>query len=328
VSAAGPGAPRVERAIRVAGRTIRFRGEPALVTKALGPVVALEERPSPTPSGPDVVVNVGPAAPTARPRPGTRPEDAVVYEPDPVAPRVRAAGVGVATLERDGSVTIGVDPGAPEGDTTAELVTIPALAERLRRDGAFLLHAAVVAPPDAAGSAFLVPASRGSGKTTLSLSLRRAGWRLLSDDRGWLSGPPERATVDPWPEAPRVGDRSLFLLPPHVRPGLRDERTGKAPVPSLTPPRLAAPVAVAGVCLPRLVDGPGGRVARVAGAAALAALAREAVVATAPETAAAALRFVAALLARVPAYEVEVGDDPRALATALAAALSASRKAT
>ena len=267
-------------------------------------------------------MDVRPAA-LSRPRPpsGTRPEDAVVFEPDVRAPRVRAEGLGVATLEPDGSVALELDPGAPEGDATAEYVTIPALAERLRRDGVFLLHAAVVRPPGADARALLVPASRGRGKTTLSLSLRREGWHLLSDDRGWLLGPPERATIDPWPEAPRVGDRSLFLLPSDVRPGLRDERTGKAPIPSLTPPRVGTPLPVAGVLLPRLVEGPGGRVGRIAGATVLAAVAREAVVATDPQTAAAALRLVAALLARVPSFEADVGDDPRALAAAVAAAV-------
>ena len=313
------------RTLRAAGRIIRFRGPPELVARALGPLVALEVGNAPDETPRDVVVDVGPAARSSpRPPAGTRPEDAVRYESDPVAPRVCAPGLAVATLRPDGSIALELDAGAPDGDATAEHATIPALAERLRRDGTLLLHAAILKAPGAEGPTILVPAARGSGKTTLSLSLRRAGWRLLSDDRGWLVGPPERATIDPWPEAPRVGDRSLFLLPPHVRPGPRDERAGKAPVPALTPPRLDAPLPVEAVCLPRLVDGPGGRVARVAGATVLAAVAREAVVATAPETAAAALRFVAALLARVPAFEVEVGDDPGARAAAVAATIAAA----
>lgn len=318
------GGAGAERALRAAGRIVRFRGPPALLARALGPLAALETDDPPAPTPEDVVVDVGPAARTRpRPPPGTRPEDAVVFEADPVAPRVRADGLGVATLRADGGVALELDPAAPDGDATAELLAIPALAERLRRDGVFLLHAAIVAPPGAGAAAWLVPAARGSGKTTLSLSLRRAGWRLLSDDRGWLAGPPERATADPWPEAPRVGDRSLFLLPPHVRPGPRDERTGKAPVPALTPPRLDAPVVVLGVLLPRLVEGAGGRVERAAGARVLAAFAGETVVATAGETASAALRFVAALLARVPAFAVEVGDDPARLAAAVGAVAEA-----
>jgi hypothetical protein len=117
-----------------------------------------------------------------------------------------------------------------------------------------------------------------------------------------------------------VGDRSLFLLPPHAAPGPRDARTGKAPVPALTPPRVRAPLAVAGVLVPRLADGAGGALERLSGAAALAEVVPHAVVSTDPRTARAALSFVAALLASRPVLRADVGDDPERLAAAVRAA--------
>jgi hypothetical protein len=224
-------------------------------------------------------------------------------------------------VQRDGGpVLVRVRPGAPASDAVAEGLVIPALAERLRREGVLLVHAAVLAREGPAPRrAWLVPAARGGGKTTLALSLRGRGFALLSDDRGFLFGAPEAARVDPWPEAPRVGDRSLFLLPPHVAPGPRDPRTGKAPVPALTPPRLSAPLEVAGVLVPRLVDGAGGGVAPLSGATALAEVVPHAVVATDPATARASLAWVGAFLSARPVLRVDVGDDPERLAAAVRA---------
>src|SRR5439155_19690108 len=141
-----------------------------------------------------------------------------------------------------------------------------------------------------------------------------------ADDRACLSGTHEAPFVDPWPEAPRVGDRSLFLLPPGIAPGPRDPRSGKSPVPSLTPPRLPAPVAIAGVLLPRLVDGPGGDVRPVRGARALAAVVSQAVVATDDRTASETLQFLAQALGSLPVLEAEAGDDPARLSAAVLSA--------
>jgi len=307
------------RTLRIADRLVEVGGEPDLFDRALGPLAALIAPAARVAPGGALALHVARAArSTPGPPPGSAREDAVVFEPAADGVRVRAAGVGCATWSESGPITLEIEPDAPDGDAFAERVTIPALAERLRREGIRLIHAAVA---DGPFGVHLVPAQGGRGKTTLALSLRRAGWRLLADDRGWLVGSPGRAQVDPWPEAPRVGDRSLFLLPGGVAAGPRDERTGKAPVPALTPPRLDAPVGIAGVLLPGLVDGPGGLVEPARGARPLAAVAAQAVVATSPDSARASLDFVAALLARVPAFDVEVGDDPERLAHGLSRAL-------
>lgn len=319
--AGSTGRTQAPPAIRIAADIVRFRGDAALVARALGPLRALED-PS-APRSTDILAEVVRAASrTPWPPAGTPPEEAVVFEERDGAVRVRAPGVGVATLRQGGSLFIEVDPAAPDGDAVAERVTIPALAERMRRSGSFLLHAAILRVPQPGSGVVVIPAARGSGKTTLALSLRRERWSMLSDDRGWLTGALGRAEIDPWPEPPRVGDRSLFLLPPHARPGLRDERTGKAPVPGLAPPRLDRTCPVVAVLLPRLVGGPGGRVVPARGAEALAAVVSQMVVATARDTTGRSFRFAAAMMSRTPAFTVEVGDDPAALARAVEAVLA------
>ncbi len=313
------GRTQVPRTIRIGHVTARFRGDPALVERALGPLAALEERSVARTA--DLVVEVSPAAQSAPlPAAGTAPEVAVAFETADGESRVRAPGIGSATWRAAGGLSIELDPAAPEGDAVAERLTIPALAEYLRHSGVYLIHAAILRMPSPATGVVVVPASRGGGKSTLSLSLRRHGWILLSDDRGWLTGDPTRAEIDPWPEAPRVGDRSLFLLPPYAAPGLRDERTGKAPVFGLTPPRVDQLFSVVGVLLPRLVEGPGGGVRPARGADALAAVVSQMVVATVPETTHAAFDFAVAMTGRMRAFIVEVGDDPATLARNVAAA--------
>jgi hypothetical protein len=325
VSVAGStGRTPVPRSIRIADRIVRFPGDAALVARALGPLRALDEPSVSRPADLEAEVALA-ATSTALPPAGTPPEDAVVFEERDGAVRVRAPGVGVATLRADGGLRLEVDPEAPDGDAVAERLTIPALAESLRRAGVYLVHAAILRVPSPGLGVVVIPAARGGGKTTLALSLRRAHWSMLSDDRGWLTGAPGQPEIDPWPEPPRVGDRSLFLLPPHARPGLRDERTGKAPVPGLAPPRLDRTCPVVAVLLPRLVGGPGGRVAPAQGAAALAAVVSQMVVATARDTTGGSFRFAAAMMAHMPAFTVEVGDDPATLARAVEAVLAPGR---
>lgn len=300
--------------LRVGTILVEITGPAPLLARALGPLRALELGDSPGDGATTTVQRVHLVEATAVPPPQSPRTTRYVAGPPE---RIETDGVGVATLPLAppppggppvGALKIALAPDLPDNDLAAERLLIPALAEALRRRGAYLLHAACVRPPGRDG-VWLVPAARGSGKTTLSLMLRRAGHTLLSDDRVFLLGDDARF-VDPWPEAPRVGDRSLYLLPPDVAPGPRDPGMGKAPVPALTPPRLDAPLPVLGVMLPRLVDGQGGDVREVGGAAALAAVATQSVVATTASASGATLKAVAALLAAVPCLAVTVGIEP------------------
>ena len=221
-------------------------------------------------------------------------------------------GVGGARIARGGAVEAFGAEEAPAGDAFAERVTIPALAERLRQDGVRLVHAAAVSEEPEAG-AWIVPGARGAGKTTLALALARLGATLWTDDRAFLCGDPRHPRVDPWPEPPRVGDRTRFLLPAGAQTAQRDPRTGKALVEALRPPRAKAPLRLAGVLLPRLVEGPGGVRGRPSGARLLSALTAQVVVANDEATAAATLAWLAKALAMLPAIDVDVGSDPERL---------------
>ena len=315
------------RLLRIGPCRVSCAGPADAIARALGPLAALEGAGAPTAAPPALValrVRWDDATTSAGTAAGTLSSETRYVASGP-ASTIVARGRGEAMLSPDGALDARLPTDAPEGDAVAESVTIPALAERLRRDGVRLVHGAVLLAPDRR-TALLVPAARGGGKTTLSLSLRRHGWTMLSDDRAWLGGDPAAAWVDAWPEAPRVGDRSLFLVPPGLAAGPRDARTGKAPVPGLTPPRLPDPVPLGVVALPRLVPGRGGEVRRIRGAAALAPVLSQCVVATDPATAAATMRFVADLLGRLPLHEVDVGDDPAALASASDALASSARQ--
>ena len=304
--------------LRAAGVRVRIEAPAGALRRVVGPLSALEHL---DPGTEDllVVAEPGPVPHEAVAAAGADAPSTGAWVAGKGGPWLVAPGVGVARVPPEGPLAVFGAEAATAPDAFAEHVTIPALADALRRRGVRLIHAAVLVPRGG-GGAWLVPAARGGGKTTLSLSLRGRGWSLLSDDRAFLLGTPEAPAVDAWPEAPRVGDRSLFLLPPGIAPGPRDPRTAKSAVPSLTPPRLPAPLAVSGVLLPRLVDGPGGEVRPVRGARALAAVVSQAVVATDAQTASETLQFLARALASLPVLEVDTGDHPARLSIAVLSA--------
>jgi hypothetical protein len=70
------------------------------------------------------------------------------------------------------------------------LFTIP-LAELLKREGRFMVHAAGLARD---GRGLLVPGASGAGKTTLTLALLRSGFGFLADDTVFLTQRPRGAT--------------------------------------------------------------------------------------------------------------------------------------
>ena len=90
--------------------------------------------------------------------------------------------------------TLAVDPGGRRVYGNLDPVTVTehnpnfftvaiftlALFEALRFFGLYYLHAAVLSGPDGAG--YLISGNSGSGKTSLTLSLIKSGFRYLSDD--------------------------------------------------------------------------------------------------------------------------------------------------
>lgn len=98
-----------------------------------------------------------------------------------------------------------------------------------------LLHSAVV---ERHGQAVILPATPGSGKSTLCAALVSRGWRLLSDEFGLLN--PENRMILPFPRAAPLKNNSIDVIrayAPDANLGPRFERTRKGTVEHLFPPQ-------------------------------------------------------------------------------------------
>ncbi len=89
------------------------------------------------------------------------------------------------------------------------LFTIP-LMELLKRRQYYSLHAAGVSMN---GVGLLIPGTSGAGKTTLSLTLLRAGWDILSDDMLFLADVPGGVEVLAFPDVIDVTDNTMRFFP-------------------------------------------------------------------------------------------------------------------
>lgn len=88
-----------------------------------------------------------------------------------------------------------------------------ALDQVLTANGHAMVHAACVETPNKAGRVIL-HASSGTGKTTTSLALVGAGWRLCTDDATVLSpNPPGSVIVRGVPRAIKIHRNSAGMLP-------------------------------------------------------------------------------------------------------------------
>ena len=100
-------------------------------------------------------------------------------------------------------------------DIIGQMIVLPLLLETLREYGFVSLHAAALAHGD---RAVLFPAETGAGKTTLTLALLRAGFRLLSDDcpllRRTETGVVAHAFAEPLHVFPNVQHFFPEVVPP------------------------------------------------------------------------------------------------------------------
>ncbi|MET9956027.1 hypothetical protein ABZ135_31405 [Streptomyces sp. NPDC006339] len=102
------------------------------------------------------------------------------------------------------------------GTDETELATASArLARELVRaqllaDGWAILHASAVTSPD--GATILTLGDKGAGKTTTALTLARAGWHLLANDRVFARVEDGIVRVLPWPSAAAFGFGLLDAL--------------------------------------------------------------------------------------------------------------------
>ena len=121
-----------------------------------------------------------------------------------------------------------------------------------------MLHAAVV---ERDGSALILPALPGSGKSTLCAALALRGWRLLSDEFGLVE--PAAGRVSPLPRAVPLKNESISVireLAPNARLGPLYPETRKGTVAHLSPPgdslrRQLDPATPRWIVFPRFVKG-------------------------------------------------------------------------
>ncbi|HYT81488.1 MAG TPA: hypothetical protein VEQ37_20010 [Actinomycetota bacterium] len=121
--------------------------------------------------------------------------------------------------------------------------------QTVRRSGDFLIiHAGSVCTP--AGEGVLLPADAGSGKTTLTTGLVRAGFGYLSDEGGCID--PASGTLYPYPRALslKFGHRKVF--PDLYR---NDNGWGAGEERHLSPAEIR-PAAIAGPCRVRYIIAP------------------------------------------------------------------------
>jgi hypothetical protein len=197
---------------------------------------------------------------------------------------------------------------ADEVLATHPLLTI-ALVETMKRFERFPLHAAGLA---LAGKGVLIPGASGSGKSTTSVTLVRAGFDFLSDDTVFLTSSPDGIWVAGFPDEVDVTDHTVAripelghlagtpLLPGREKYGFRVEDVfGVTPLTGCRPAVLLAP---------QVVDGPGSELEPLAPSEALMALLPN-VLLTDPVASQAHLDMLATLVESVPCLRFRVGSD-------------------
>lgn len=146
--------------------------------------------------------------------------------PDPPNPGAGFEGLSVSFPQGEPrTALLFIDPSRRKKELDAAIGA--ALYMALRREGRLDLHAAALVPPSERTGAVLIAGAKGVGKSSLTLSLARAGWRFLSDDY-----------VLAWRDEARIRlgclRSTLYLTPDAVErlpaqrpPGRAVPRTGK-----------------------------------------------------------------------------------------------------
>lgn len=169
-----------------------------------------------------------------------------------------------------------------------------------------LVHAAAA---EHAGTAVILPARMGSGKTTLVAALVRAGMRYVTDEAVAID--PETLGVHPYPKALSLGAGSWDLLP-DLRPAVDAaterylESTWHVDPLGIRPDAIAPPCTPGIVVAPRYTEGARSELVPMSRAEALGALARNAFNLAAYGRR--GLETLAAVVRRCDCYRLPVGD--------------------
>jgi HprK-related kinase A len=178
-----------------------------------------------------------------------------------------------------------------------------------------LLHSAVV---EKQGRGVILPATPGSGKSTLCAGLVSRGWRLLSDEFGVVRH--SDGMVLPLPRAAPLKNESIEIIrkfAPKLRLGPLFERTRKGTVAHMVPPvesllRQGEPASPRWVIFPSYRAGQAITLRKQAGAVALTRLVNNSF--NYPVTMDAGFRTLTSMVRQVECYELLNGDLGEAVA--------------
>ncbi|MGH2728549.1 MAG: hypothetical protein ACRDKS_16385, partial [Actinomycetota bacterium] len=187
-----------------------------------------------------------------------------------------------------------------------------------------IVHAGVVLAPD--GSAVVLPAASGGGKTTLVAGLVRAGFAFLSDEMAAVD--PEDRVVIPVPRSLFVKSgtfEALGMSPPEISPDARLFLDGTWPVTpdDLRAGSLGGPATVRTVVAPAYRPGSDTSIEPISRAAGLTELARNAFNLDA-FGGARGVRLLGEIVGPAACYRLAVGPLSDAVAAVAAAAASAA----
>lgn len=181
----------------------------------------------------------------------------------------------------------------------------------LRHRGGFGLHAAAL---EKGGCAVLIVADCGSGKSTLSLSLLRAGWNLISDDSVLLRR--EGETVEAlalrrdFCVNPDAGSHFPEIVDHWERCRLSDDDRRRINVESLYGDRLVSACRPTVLICPQITGRRNSRLIPIGRAESLLCLIRQsAVVAIDPPAAAGQIQLLARLVRQTAGYRLWLGTD-------------------
>ena len=205
-------------------------------------------------------------------------------------------------------------PGLADEVLAAHPLLTIAIVETMKRFERFPLHAAGLALD---GKGVLIPGASGSGKSTTSVTLVRAGFDFLSDDTVFLTSSSDGIWVAGFPDEVDVTEHTVAripelgyldgspLLPGRDKYGFRVEDVfGITPLTGCRPAVLLAP---------QVVRGPGSELEPLAPSEALMALLPN-VLLTDPAASQAHLDMLARLVESVPCMRFRVGSDLEAAA--------------
>ena len=181
--------------------------------------------------------------------------------------------------------------------------------ELMRRHGVYPIHSGGVAHR---GKGLVIAGGSGAGKSTLAVHLVRAGFEFLSDDRCLLHKENGHYQAVGIHDLARIYPENVSDAPElhHLSRDFQENHGKKQyDILDLYPDRTTSSVTVRKIILPRWNGHGASRIRRISPREAAVQLFPQSVEILFPESASTQFQFVGELAERVPAFQMELGDD-------------------